>query len=258
MVGRSFGQKKALRRFRHEARAAARLNHPNIASVHDYGVFASQGAYLVMELVHGTTLREKLERAGTLPPQVAADWFAQLLDGLAAAHQAGVVHRDLKPENLIDQARPSAGPVVKIVDFGLAELRPVENASTETQTSAGIVMGTLGYMSPEQLSGGAVDERTDIFAVGVILFEVLTGGRPFQGETHGELLRAVLDDTHHLPGVAPEMRALDAVLQRFLAKSSEERFASATAARQALVPALSTCARLDPPHVATAEESREA
>ena len=255
MVGRSFGQEGALRRFRHEARAVARLSHPNIVAMHDYGVLAGEGAYLVMELIRGVTLRAEIDRVGPLSGPVAADWFAQLLDGLAAAHEAGVVHRDLKPENVIGQTRSSGAPAVKILDFGLAKLLPRETAATETLTASGVVMGTFGYMSPEQLSGLNVDARSDIFAVSVMLLEVLTGRKPFRGDTYAELLAAVSQEQPHLPGSTPDIRALDTALQRGLAKDPRDRFASAAAAARELVPALRACASLNPPARATSGDA---
>lgn len=244
MVSRDFGQRLALRRFQREAHAVARLNHRNIVAIHDYGVTEPDGAYLVMERVPGHTLRAELARAGSLDPAVAAQWIDQLLDGLAAAHRESIVHRDLKPENIIGQRLSDGTLAVKILDFGLAKLLEVDAAMTGLMTVSGTVVGTLGYMAPEQLAGGDIDQRTDLFAVGVILAEMLTGRRPFQGSTHMELFHAVMNDAYHLPGAAAELRALDAVLQQCLAKSLRDRIASADALRAVLVPALGAAAAL--------------
>jgi eukaryotic-like serine/threonine-protein kinase len=241
LLGRDFGDPKALRRFHREARAAARLNHPNIVSVYDFGPVEGEGAYLVMERIYGITLRAVLERDRVLAPAPAADLFAQLLDGIAAAHAEGVVHRDLKPGNVIAQQAGAPAFMVKILDFGLAKLHSADRLSSETVTAPGAIMGTLGYMSPEQLLGGEVDHRADLFAIGVMLVEVLTGRRPFQGDNYGELSRAMLHDAFHLPRSTPEAVALDALLQRCLAKEARDRIGSAAELRRELIPALREC-----------------
>jgi eukaryotic-like serine/threonine-protein kinase len=228
----AFGRPASLRRFSREARAAARLRHPNIVSVHDVGSLDDGGAYLVMEHVSGITLRSELNRSGALLPSAAARWFIPLLDGLAAAHANGIVHRDLKPENVMG-CREGASLSVKILDFGLAKI--LADEAPMSATLDGAAMGTSGYMSPEQILGREVDARTDIFAVGVMLAEALTGSHPFTGPTRGETARAALEREYHLP---PEAAALDAVLQRCLAKSRDERFSSAADLRDALVPVL--------------------
>jgi GAF domain-containing protein len=241
LLGRDFGDPKALRRFHREARAAARLNHPNIVSVYDFGPVEGQGAYLVMERIYGITLRDVLERDRVIAPALAADLFAQLLDGIAAAHSEGVVHRDLKPGNVIAQQSGAPAFMVKILDFGLAKLDSADRLASETMTAPGAVMGTLGYMSPEQLLGGEVDHRADLFAIGVMLAEVLTGRRPFEGDNYGELSRALLHNDFHLPRSTPEAVALDALLQRCIAKEARDRVSSAVELRRELIPALREC-----------------
>jgi tRNA A-37 threonylcarbamoyl transferase component Bud32/GAF domain-containing protein len=241
LLSRDFGDPKALRRFHREARAAARLNHPNIICVYDFGPVEGEGAYLVMERIYGITLRAVLERDRALAPARAADLFAQLLDGIAAAHAEGVVHRDLKPGNVIAQQAGSPAFRVKILDFGLAKLDSADRLASDSMTAPGAVMGTLGYMSPEQLLGGEVDHRADLFAIGVMLVEVLTGRRPLQGDNYGELSGALLHDTFHLPRPTPEAVALDAILQRCLAKEARDRVSSAAELRRELIPALRKC-----------------
>ena len=243
LLGPAFDQEHALRRFQRGARAVARLSHPNIVSVYDYGGLEAHGAYLVMERIHGITLREELERQGALPGPAVAEWFAPLLDGVAAAHEEGVIHRDLKPENVVRQRPEHGPPVVKILDFGIAKERPLDTAS-DRLTTAGMVVGTFGYMSPEQLTGRDVDARSDIFSVGVMVVEALTGNWPFRGATYGELLGAIVLEPYHLPGESPQVRVLDALLQRCLAKEPGDRFASAAALRRELVPALRDCPAL--------------
>lgn len=237
LLGRAFGHQPSVRRFEREARAAARLNHRNIVSVYDVGHLEGEGAYLVMERLHGVTLREALARAGRLSTIEIAAWFEQLLDGLSEAHAHGVVHRDLKPDNVIGLKSEPDGLVVKILDFGLAKLRADEAAASRSITIEGGVMGTIGYISPEQLAGRDVDHRTDIFAIGVMLVEALTGERPFVGETYAELARA-LEMSYHLPGGGSGWSGVDAVVQRCLAKDPAARYASTTVLREALIPAL--------------------
>ena len=153
MLGRAFGDRQALRRFEREAQACARLTHPNIITVFDFGAVGADGAFLVMELVEGRTLRPELNRRGHLPGPVAAAWFEQICEGIAAAHQRQVIHRDLKPENILIAATATGGEIVKVLDFGLAKMRTAGD-ETAGLTHPGVVMGTAGYMAPEQLTGG--------------------------------------------------------------------------------------------------------
>jgi serine/threonine-protein kinase len=233
MLGGGFGHESALRRFRREAQAVARLNHPNIVALYDFGELEGGGAYLVMERVHGASLRAEMKRVGVFAPGETADWFEQMLDGLAAAHEHGVVHRDFKPENILG-ARLASGPLaVKILDFGLAKIRPSASAATASHsvTESGVVLGTLAYMAPEQLAGKDVDQRADIYAAGLVLAEMLTGRRPFEDSAAPRADR-------YLPPGFPNHAALEAVLQRCLAMAPHERFLSAAELRGALIPAL--------------------
>ena len=181
-----------LRRFEQEARAAAALNHPNIVAIYDIGVHAG-APFIVSELLEGQTLRQKLI-AGILSVRVARDYAIQIAQGLAAAHEKKIVHRDLKPENLFI----TKDNRVKILDFGIAKLTHGEAgedhsiATMTTQTKSGSVLGTVAYMSPEQLRARAVDLRSDIFSFGAILYEMLTGKRAFAGETEVDTITAVL------------------------------------------------------------------
>jgi serine/threonine protein kinase len=217
-------------RFEQEAQAAAALNHPNILAVHRFGQF--DGApYLVSELLDGSTLRQLLRR-GPLPVRKVIDYSVQIAHGLAAAHEKGIVHRDLKPENLF----VTKDGHVKVLDFGLAKLMhrerdAVTEATTVTlETNPGVVMGTAGYMSPEQVRGQTVDHRTDIFAFGAILYEMLTGIRAFQRSTSAETMIAILNDeppaiSQTGTNIAP---ALQRVVHRCLEKNPEQRFHSAS------------------------------
>src|SRR5262249_51029414 len=170
----------------------------------------------------------------------ASEWFGQLLDGLQFAHGMGIVHRDLKPENVM--IVPAAGgDRVKIMDFGLARVIDAGAGATESVTIAGTALGTIGYMAPEALTGGLVDERTDLFAIGVMVVETVTGTRPFTGQTAEQVLTALLRSEYHLPGTSPEIRALDAIVQQCLAKDPRDRYGSAAELARDLVPALARC-----------------
>ena len=239
MIGSLFGNREALRRFEREARAAARIDHPNITRVYDYGAIGSGGAFLIMELVAGRTWRDELRRSGVVAPVRAAEWFRQLLVGLQFAHGLGIVHRDLKPENAM-----IVGDDIKIMDFGLAKVID-PSGKTESITIAGHMMGTLGYMAPEMLTGDAVDNRADLFAIGVMVVETVTGARPFSGTTPQEILTALLRGDYCLPGDSPDARELDAVLQRCLAKDPRNRYVSAAELAADLVPALARYRHLD-------------
>jgi hypothetical protein len=239
MLGSMFGDPLALRRFEREARTSARLNHPNIIAIHDYGAIGSEGAYLVMELVPGITLRSELERAGRIDPITAAEYFDQILEGVKAAHMAAVIHRDLKPENILI-SKDGEKSHIKILDFGLAKVTQVD-VTNSSLTARGAIVGTFGYMSPEQLVGEDADQRSDIFSIGVMVVEALTGRRPFSGKTYTELLTAVLHGSYHLEGDSREVKCLDEALQQCLAKDPVERFTSVAKAQQALIPAIRNC-----------------
>ena len=218
-----------LHRFEQEARAAAALNHPNILGVYQFG--NEQGiAYIVTELLEGETLRERL-KDGAVPLRKAIDYGVQIANGLAAPHEKGIVHRDLKPENLFI----TKDGRVKILDFGLAKLGQVQTAAgagpTLTRvTEPGTVMGTVGYMSPEQVRGETVDDRSDIFALGTILHEMLTGKRTFDRPSSAEVMAAILkeDPTPIAQAVPTAPPGLQRVVNRCLEKNPEQRFQSAS------------------------------
>jgi eukaryotic-like serine/threonine-protein kinase len=218
-----------VRRFEHEAKAAGALNHPNILAVYDAG--ESDGApYIVSELLEGQTLRERLA-LGALGARKAAEYAAQVARGLAAAHDRGIVHRDLKPENLF----VTRDGLVKILDFGVAKLSRSDEegagseAETLSATTPGTVLGTFGYMSPEQARGLPADHRSDIFSLGAVLFEMLTGRRAFKGTTPADTLSAVLreDPTESLPSGSELPASLLRVVRRCLEKAPDDRFQSA-------------------------------
>jgi len=229
-VLRSGAGAELLHRLDREARAASALNHPNIVQIYDVGEAAGHAGahYVVMEHVEGETLRRRLAR-GPLPIAELLDLAAQLADGLAKAHRAGIVHRDLKPENLM--VTPDG--LLKILDFGLAKvlvapLRDLEAGETLSRhgTQAGMLMGTLEYMSPEQASGRTVDQRTDQFSLGLILYEMVTGRPAFRRDTPAQVLAAVIErDPEPLGRLRPDVPAvLEALISRCLQKDPERRF----------------------------------
>ncbi|HYK42329.1 MAG TPA: protein kinase [Thermoanaerobaculia bacterium] len=219
-----------LRRFEKEARAASSLNHPAIVTIYEIGKENSV-TYLAMELVDGATLRDLLAE-GPLPVRRMLGIGAQIADGLAKAHGTGIVHRDLKPENVM----VSRDGFAKILDFGLAKLAaPEAGSGQETKsptvsagTEPGVVMGTVGYMSPEQARGAALDFRSDQFALGSVLYEMATGKRAFPGETKPEILAAIIrDEPQPIAGLNPRLPApLRWIIDRCLSKDPRERYAS--------------------------------
>src|SRR5262245_33159936 len=226
-----------LLRFEREAKATSALNHPNILTIHEIGEV--DGAhYIVSEFVEGETLRERMRR-GALSLTAALDVARQVAGALAAAHAAGIVHRDIKPENVM--ARPDG--LVKVLDFGLAKLAELSTAppkagaasqmpaASQLSTEPGLVMGTAQYMSPEQARGQKVDHRADIFSLGVMLYEMLAGRRPFEGATTIDVMAAILTKEpepldEHRSEAAPELAR---AVMRCLAKEPEERFQTASA-----------------------------
>ena len=226
------------RRFLREARSAAAINHPNVATIHEIGESGGR-VFIVMELVEGHTLRHELS-VSSLPLPKALRIARAVARGLAKAHDKGIVHRDLKPENVMI----AADGEVKILDFGLAKLGDppsgstlLENSPTQSHlTAEGHVLGTPGYMAPEQARGGEIDARTDVFSFGVLFYEMLAGEKPFEGRAAGEQIAALLRDT---PAPLRERNGqvspgLAAVVERCLAKAPGDRYASALEALEAL------------------------
>src|ERR1022692_3653289 len=218
-----------LRRFQQEAQAVAALNHPNILAIHDFGDHEGS-PYIVTEFLEGETLRDRM-RPGALPMRKATEYGEQIARGLAAAHEKGIVHRDLKPKNIF----VTRDGRVKILDFGLAKLtRPdgmvlSDAATLASQTEPGVVMGTVGYMSPEQVKGQSADHRSDLFSFGAILYEMLSGKRAFHGDSSVETMSAILKQdppelTETNRTVPP---ALERVVRHCMEKNPEERFQSA-------------------------------
>ena len=220
------GDAERLRRFQQEARAAGALNHPNLVALYDVGS-SDTGPYLVTELLDGEPLRDRLRR-GPVAERDALGWIRQIAHGLSAAHGRGIVHRDLKPENvfLLRDGR------VKILDFGLAKVEPPAfepAADTATAavalTQAGIALGTVGYMAPEQIRGLPAGPPADVFALGTVIYEILTGGHPFRRQTSVETLNAILNETPAVP--ASVSAGLARIITRCLEKDPQQRFQSA-------------------------------
>jgi len=224
-------------RFAREASNAARILHPNVAAVFDYGE-ADKVVYLVMEYVDGESLSSILQKDGALDPRRAIDIARQVADGLHAAHELGIVHRDLKPDNVIITRNRSGKEIAKVVDFGIA--KAVNDSPQDALTKSGLVIGTPEYMSPEQLLGDPVDARTDVYALGCILFQCLTGNAAFAADTREQMIRRRLHEpAPHIRDLIPALPArLDTLIVHMLARSPGDRVATAAEARDQLDPAL--------------------
>src|SRR5688572_16310485 len=225
-----------LQRFRQEAHAASSLNHPNIVVVHDFGELDGR-PFIVTELVEGVTLRDRL-RQGPLPIAEAIEIALQVTGALAAAHARGLVHRDIKPENVM--VRPDG--YVKVLDFGLAKLAPDEqalltDAAPTSLTQPGQAAGTPAYMSPEQARAAPVDARTDVFSVGALLYEMVTGRLAFAGESHAVIFAEILERTPPAPALLnPNVPApLDRLIAKALEKDRDLRYQSASDMRADLL-----------------------
>lgn len=236
MIGSMFGDRAALRRFEREARTSASLKHPNVVTVFDFGQLEGQGAYLVMEFVEGQTMRLLFQTEPRIPRSTLGVLFPQILEGIKAAHEIGIIHRDLKPENILISRNSVDQPHVKILDFGLAKVQQPEGQSSFSLTGPGSVLGTISYMSPEQITGGEVDARSDIFSIGVLLAEALTGEPPFQGETSSDIALAILQKPFHFY----EDPAIDQVLQKCLAKKPSNRYSTVAELQQKLLPLIAS------------------
>jgi eukaryotic-like serine/threonine-protein kinase len=215
------------KRFEREARALGRLIHPNIVAVTDSGV-DHEAPFLVMELLNGVDLARRI-RSGPLPVALACRYALEALEGLAFVHEQGLVHRDIKPHNIFLEST-ALGERVKLLDFGLARL--VTPRTDAPVTRFGEVLGTPIYMAPEQVTGEAVDARTDVYAMGLVFYEMLTGGRAFTGNEMAILQQQMVAPVPHL--LAPELAPFDALIQRATRKEPAQRFADARAMRSAL------------------------
>lgn len=240
----------ARERFNREARAAARLKHPNIVAVYDSGHLPNGSAYLVMELIEGRSLREEMRahaaRLGQMRPERAAAILAQVCAGIEAAHRQGIIHRDLKPDNVMIEALSSftsgENERVLVLDFGIAKLAFPENGEQTWKglTDENTIVGTPKYISPEQCTGQPVDARSDVYSLGVLLYEMLTGHAPFAGENTSVVLLKHLQEPpaplrRFVAGISPQ---LEQVVLRALAKQPQQRFSSAAEFAAALIAAV--------------------
>jgi serine/threonine-protein kinase len=224
----------AVKRFQQEARAAGAIGHPNICEVYDLGLLDDGSPYLVMEKLNGTTLADRITREGGLPFGEIADVMIQVLSGLIAAHDKGIVHRDIKPENIFLARRVGCPHVVKILDFGVSKMMPQFQGGEEELdlTRTGMVMGTPYYMSPEQARGERnLDGRVDVYACGVMMYEAIVGKRPFLAPNYNALLLAIINTK---PKPLREVRpatpaAMEAIVVHMMAKARDDRYASANA-----------------------------
>jgi serine/threonine protein kinase len=219
-------EKHALERFRREARTAAMIRHPNVVSIHDFndGTGDTSEAYIVMELVQGVSLGNLLRREGRMSPERAVRLMQDICAGVGVAHRQGLLHRDLKPDNVIVVPPSHEGDeeTAKVVDFGLAKVRDVTAQSGLTQTGA--VMGTLYYMSPEQCSGDELDPRADVYSLGAMLYEMLTGAPPFRSNNFAGLISKHLHEPPpHFPTSLLVSPAIESVCLRALAKNRDQR-----------------------------------
>jgi serine/threonine-protein kinase len=224
---------------RAEAKSAVKLNHPNIISIYDYGVIGSRGAYMVMELLDGVTWRRELERLKRVPPPIACDWADQLLEGVREAHSAGILHRDLKPENVFLAPTPKGGFRVKILDFGLAKATILSmSGDGERLTMADAAVGTFGYMPPEQLAGGKADESSDLYSIGIIMIEALTGLDIFEIPSHKESLPTTFRDLFGTKAAREDLDRLSEVLGRSVAIVPRTRYQKAADLHEDLITVL--------------------
>jgi serine/threonine-protein kinase len=232
-------------RFRQEAISASRIKHPNVLEIFDYGELEDGSSFIAMELLEGRDLGQALEKDGPLPPGAAIEVLLQICRALEAAHARGVVHRDLKPDNVFLQKHGEGESIVKIVDFGIASLRSTDDAAQQQAASkrrltrTGMIFGTPEYMAPEQAQGKQADQRSDVYAAGVILFETLTGAVPFNGDSFLEVLnRHVLFPIPRLADVNKDVQVspeLENVVRQAMAKDPAARFGSMREFAEALL-----------------------
>jgi serine/threonine-protein kinase len=230
-------------RFLREARNTARLRHEHIVDVYDLGQSESFEMFFVMELLEGESLAAKIRRMGTLPPSLTVHLARQMCAALHVAHEYGIVHRDLKPANVMIVAKGDDADFVKVLDFGVAKAQSVDQRTRLTRT--GMLIGTVDYMAPEQILGRTVDGRTDLYALGVVMYRMLTGRAPFRDGGPAAVIQAHLNEaprssTAHHPSPSPIARSLDRIVLRCLAKEPNDRYATMNELSDALAQALAT------------------
>lgn len=220
---------RAAARFIREAKASAKIEHPNAVTIHDFGLLADGSAYLVMEFIRGESLRHILMQKGKVSLEQAIDWITQVCNVVEAAHQQGIIHRDLKPENVMLKESPDGSSMVKVVDFGLAKLVSSGTEHMPNLTQTGEVLGTPHYMAPEYYEGEEIDKRADIYAIGIIFYELLTGVTPFYGSMQSIIGGHLFKDPKPLfeedPNIDPH---INEIVQMALRKKRDERTSSAS------------------------------
>ena len=256
-------KKASVARFQNEAHVAGAIGHPNICEIYVMGEIEDGSPFLVMELLQGETLAERIASEGAMPFDDIIDVISQVLSGLVAAHDKGIIHRDIKPENIFLARRVGAAPIIKLLDFGVSKMLPEFQTSEDALdlTRTGMVMGTPYYMSPEQARGERnLDGRVDVYACGVVLYEAIAGKRPFLAPNYNALLLAIINTNPRplrevRPNTPPE---LEAIIQHAMAKNRNDRYASAKLFLRDLQPpaAEPSASRLPPPP--TAEERARA
>ncbi len=223
-LARSPAEHDALRRFKREAKIAGRIRHPHVVDIHDVHL-QEEGCFLVMELLEGESLAAHLERCGPIPPRRACEILLPCMSAVAAAHAAHVIHRDLKPDNIFLCGDDRAYP--KLLDFGISRMRQAADTPNTTETRAGTLLGTPAYMAPEQLLAAPCDARTDLYALGVTMYEMLSGARAFDGSTYAALTSKIIHgEVVPLSQRAPHLPApLVGIVTRAMHRRPEERFA---------------------------------
>lgn len=232
MQGWLLSNKKSVERFMRECKVTAKLNHPNIVTVFDVGAINGKAPYLVMEYIKGEALADRIQRQGALSFSTVANIIIQICRGLQEAHNHGIIHRDLKPDNILLQDKSDRPDWVKIVDFGISHFAKGDG---QRLTKTGRMVGTPEYIAPEQLKDKPMDNRTDLYAMGIIMYEMLTGKVPFEGESAESILMKHLMEEPPPPSeVKPELKdgtPFDAIIYRLLKKEPDERFQTATELR---------------------------
>jgi len=234
MQGWLTSNKTSVERFEREGKLTAKLNHPNIVAVYDVGSIDGREPYIVMEYIKGEALADRIHNGGPLDYDTTANIIIQICRGLEEAHSSGIIHRDLKPDNVLLQLKSDRPDWVKIVDFGISNM--IQGAKRLTKT--GRMVGTPEYIAPEQLKDKPIDIRTDLYAVGIMIFEMLTGRVPFDGETaESILMKHLLEEPPAMASIRPELAGdnpFDPVVARLLKKAPEERYQSAEELRHVL------------------------